>query len=130
MSKKGFTLMEVLVAVWIIGTTLVAIVGLNIGNIKFSKNIDEISQAIFILYDARMRGYLQAKYNAEIPPIDYPEKYKMETEIFDLSTIAAGLPFLSDINLTPVPIAFVKTPSEKKVEMLGISYYRSEKTSN
>lgn len=113
--------MEVLVAAWIIGTTLVAIVGLNIGNIKFSRNIDEISQAIFILYDTRMRGYLQSKYNAEIPPMDYPEKYEVGTEVFDLSTITAGLPFLSDINLTLVPVAFVKTPSEKKIEILGLS---------
>lgn len=128
MSKKGFTLMEVLVAVWIIGTTLVAIVGLNIGNLKFSRNIDEMSQAIFILYDARIRAYLQAKYNTEIPAVDYPSNYEVGTEIFDISTIAVALPFLSDINFTPIPVAFVKTPSEKKIEMLGISY-GVEKTS-
>lgn len=122
-TQKGFTLVEVLVAIWIIGTALVALVGLNIGNIKFSKSIDELSQAMFILYDVRMRSYLQTKYNTEIPPIEYPQDYEVSTDVLDLSSMKEfAIPFLSGVNIPPIPIAFVKTPSEKRFELFGVSY--------
>lgn len=127
-TQKGFTFVEVLVAIWVIGTALVAIVGLNVGNIKFSRTIDEISQAMFIVYDLRMRGYLQAKYNTEIPPSEYPENYETQTEVIDVSSLKEiGIPLLSNLKPPPIPLITVKTPSGKIYDVLGVSHTKDVK---
>lgn len=117
----GFTLIEVLVAVWIMGTALLAIVGLNLGNIRSSRSIDEASQAMFMIYDVRMQGYLQAKYNTEIARAEHPQGYELETQILDLSEFGGlGLPMLSDVKIPPIPVISIRTPSGKRFEVLGI----------
>ena len=115
-----FTLIEVLVAIWILGTSLVALVGLHIGNIKFAQKIDEISTALFLTLDTPYERYLEEKYNIDIPPREIPENYRIEEDIFDFSALATSVaPVLSVLNLPPLPVVRIYTPSDTSIEVFG-----------
>ncbi len=114
--KRGFTLVEVLIATWILGVTLVAIVGLNIGNIKFSRKIDEMSTALSLTLYLPMKSYLEEKYNTDIGEEEVPNGYIVEVDAFDFSSM---MEFLIPIKMPIIPLVRIQTPSEKTIEVPG-----------
>ncbi len=116
---KSLTLIEVLVAIWILGVTLVAIVGININNLKFARSIDEQTQAIFIALNQSSEGYIMKKYNVDIPRTEISQNFRVEFNVFDLQSIPLISALLSEIKFPAIPLITVYTPSEKKVEVFG-----------
>ncbi|GBD03414.1 hypothetical protein HRbin19_00696 [bacterium HR19] len=118
--RRAFTLVEVLVAVWILGTTLVALLGIHIANLKIARKIDEMSNAVFLTFSVPSETYIKQKYNVDIYPTEVPEGYKVEVNAYDFSTMLSSvIPFLGNIKMPVIPTVKIFTPSQKSIEILG-----------
>lgn len=117
---RSFTLIEVLVAIWIMSTTLVALVGIYMGSIKYAKKIDENSVSISLALSTSQEKYLSAKYNVEIKPTEVPEGYKVDFEIVEISSLLPALGgLLTNVRLPIIPLLRVSLPSGGTFEIFG-----------
>jgi type II secretory pathway pseudopilin PulG len=117
---RSFTLVEVLVAIWILSTTLVALLGIYMGNIKYVKKIDENSISISLALSVSQEKYLSAKYNVEVKPTEVPDGFKVDFEIVNISNLLPTLgTLLANVNLPIIPLLRISAPSGGVFEIFG-----------
>lgn len=117
---RSFTLIEILVAIWIMSTTLVALVGMYMGSMKYAKKIDENSVSISLALSTSQEKYLSAKYNVQIKPTEVPEGYKIDFEIIEISSLLPALGgLLTNVSLPIIPLLRISLPSGGTFEIFG-----------
>ncbi len=103
-------------------TTLVALVGIYMGSIKYAKKIDENSVSISLALSMLQEKYLSEKYNVQIKPTEVPEGYKIDFEIVEISSLLPALGgLLTNVSPPIIPLLRIILPSGGTFEIFGMS---------
>ena len=119
-TKKSFTLIEVMVAVWIVATVFLSLVTLHLQNIQAVRRTVETAIALSIAMEYSTLTYIETKHNIEIQSSVESRwtDWEIESDVVDFSTLISTIVPLN-IQVPPVPYFKVRSPSGVEIEFLG-----------
>ena len=118
--KKSFTLIEVMVAVWIVATVFLSLITLHLQNIQAVRRTVETAIAHSLAMEYSTLTYIETKHNVDIGSTveSHWSDWELETDVVDFSSLISTIVPLN-IQVPPVPYFKVRSPSGVEIEFLG-----------
>jgi len=131
-SNCGFTLIEILVAISILGISLVVVLQLFSGALKSGRVSDEYTTGIFYAQETMEEVLLRTELSSGVEEGDFDDNYRWRAEILQLEQVeeeASKLPFETFQILVDVSWGRVTEGKEKHFQLSTLKVIKKEEAS-